>query len=533
MSSLKISKVPIESTFFNSPFLENYLKNQSLSSRFHFTSDEDGIEKAIKKRENFSTDIRKDLVASLQLQYDSFSEDSLTIENIQKLQSPNCLSVTTGQQIHIGLGPLYVFYKALDTILLAKEFNKKYPSKDFVPIFWMATEDHDLEEIKSLDFYSHHFNWETKQSGAVGRMKCDGISDIFLEIKKLNLDFNQKEFVDFCITAYNQSKDLAEAFRKIIHFILPKSGIVVINADCCILKKHFINAAINDFKGNHIKTLKKATDAVTKMGFYPQLHNRDISLFYLSQQNRERIILENGIYKTVSGNVLCKESQIEDFCRENISDISPNAALRPLYQEIILPNIAYIGGQAELKYWAQLKETFEFNQEKLSVFIPRTHNIITKNLPSHINIEDWFKSDKEFLEIIDQNYQNKMQQFQNCLAQVKDDLTRLEKHSEDLVKGFNASIKIDKIQDKIIDFEQTILKFSVSQNTLDTEQKKLLKVKNTFFNREKIQEREYSVLTYVQSIKTIYDCINIKGYKSANELKTVHNVEINISNILN
>jgi uncharacterized protein YllA (UPF0747 family) len=243
--------------------------------------------------------------------------------------------------------------------------------------------------------------------------------------------------------------------------------------------------------------------------------------------------LENGIYKTVSGNVLCKESQIEDFCREKISDISPNAALRPLYQEIILPNIAYIGVQAELKYWAQLKETFEFNQEKLSVFIPRTHNIITKNLPSHINIEDWFKSDKEFLEIIDQNYQNKMQQFQNCLAQVKDDLTRLEKHSEDLVKGFNASIKIDKIQDKIIDFEQTILKFSVSQNTLDTEQKKLLKVKNTFFNREKIQEREYSVLTYVQSIKTIYDCINIKGYKSANELKTVHNVEINISNILN
>lgn len=530
MSSLKVTQVPIEKTFFNSPFLENYSKNQSLSSRFHYTLDEDGIKKAIENRENFSIDIRKDLVESLKLQYARFTEDPLTIENIEKLQSPNCYTVTTGQQIHIGLGPLYVFYKALDTILLAKELNNKYPSRAFVPIFWMATEDHDLEEIKTVNFFSHQFIWETNQAGAVGRMNCDGISDIFQKIKTLNLDFEQKEFIDFCIMAYSQSKDLAEAFRKIIHFMVPNSGIVVINPDCCILKKHFINAAINDLNGHHIKTLEKGTDAINKLGFSAQLNNREISLFYLTHQSRERIILKKGLYQTVSGNTLCSDAQIEEFCREKISDISPNAALRPLYQEIVLPNIAYIGGQAELKYWAQLKETFESNSEEICVFIPRSHHIITKKLPSNISIEDWFKSDREFLEIIDQDYQNAMQQFQNCLDQVKDNLKILEKCSEELVKGFNASTKINKIREKLSEFEQTIIKFSTTQNASITEQNKLMKLKKTFFTSEKIQERKDSVLMHISSIKILYNIYYIEKNDSSDELKTIQNKKINILN---
>jgi bacillithiol synthase len=532
MSNLKVTQVPIENTFFNSPFLENYYKNKSLSSRFHYTLDEVGIEKAIKNRENFSTQIRKDLVESLTLQYASFTEDPLTIENIEKLQLPNCYTVTTGQQIHIGLGPLYVFYKALDTILLAKELNNKYPSKTFVPIFWMATEDHDLEEIKTVNFFSHQFNWETKQAGAVGRMNCDGISDIFQKIKTLNLDFEQKEFIDFCIMAYSQSKDLAEAFRKIIHFMAPNSGLVVINPDCCILKKHFINVAKNDLNGHHIKTLENGTDAIKKLGFSPQLNNREISLFYLSHQSRARIILKNGIYQTASGIVLCKDTQIAEFCQEKISDISPNAALRPLYQEIVLPNIAYIGGQAELKYWAQLKETFEYNKEEICVFIPRSHHIITKKLPPNIFIEDWFKSDREFLEIIDQDYQNTMRQFQNCLDQVKNDLKILEKRSEDFVKGFNASTKINKINEKVSEFEQTIIKFSTTQNASNTEQNKLMKLKKTFFTSAKIQEREDSVLMHISSITNLYKIKYIKKTASTNDLKTIQNKVINILNTI-
>lgn len=532
MSSLKVTQVPIEKTFFNSPFLENYLKNHSLSSRFHYTFDEDGIKKAIENRENFSTEIRKDLVESLKLQYASFTKDVLTIENIEKLQSPNCFSVTTGQQIHIGLGPLYVFYKALDTILLAKELNNQYPSRAFVPIFWMATEDHDLEEIKSVNFFSHQFNWETNQSGAVGRMKCDGISDIFEKIKTLNLDFDQKEFVDFCITAYNQSKDLAEAFRKIIHFILPNSGLVVINPDCGILKKYFINAAINDLNVHHIQTLEKGTEAIKKLGFSPQLHNREINLFYLSHKSRERIVLQNGVYQTVSGNTLCSDTQIEEFCREKISNISPNAALRPLYQEIILPNIAYIGGQTELKYWAQLKETFECNSKEICVFIPRSHHIITKKLPSNISKEDWFKSDREFLEIINQDYQHTMKQFQNCLDQVIDDLNILEKRSEDLVKGFNASTKVNKIKEKLSEFEQTIIKFSTTQNDYNTEQTKLIKLKKTFFTSEKNQERVDSNLMHVSSIKIFYNIFYIEKTEPTNDLKNIQNKVINILNTI-
>lgn len=498
----QIIEVPIQDTFFNSAFIQDYLEGGEISERFHYPLNEKGIQECVHHRTEFSQEKREVLYESLKLQYADFKDDELTLQNIEKLKNSNCFTITTGQQIHVGLGPLYVAYKTLDTITTSIELKKKYPEYDFVPIFWMATEDHDLEEIQELKFYSHSFKWETNQGGAVGRMKCDGIAEIFEKIKEMNPDAEQLQFIEKCIDAYSNSDNLANAFRKVIHSLFPNTGLVVLNPDCCILKKSLIDVAIHDFQGKNKESLNSGNQAIEAFGFDTQLYTRDINFFFLTENDRERIVFNNDKWKTTSNHFLCKEKDLENFVTQNISNISPNAALRPLYQEIVLPNIAYIGGQAELKYWAQLKETFESNGENICIFIPRSHWTIVQGLPSSPSLKYWFEKDELFLDQIDAESKEHSKIIEKDILNIQADLDELKSKVETFLPGFSAESKMLKVKEKLNDFQKIYEQMSVALNKNENN-KRIFKLKKRFFNPNNIQERNEHIVSLRMSLQSL------------------------------
>ena len=135
--------------FFNS-FLEEYFKFDKLAPFYQHDPNNYALDDLVNSRQNFGTEDREKLVSVLKEQYSSCShikQYDRVSSNIGSLLDRNSYTVTTGQQIHVGLGPLYVLYKALDVLALCTQFKDEKPECNFIPVFWLASEDHDLSLI--------------------------------------------------------------------------------------------------------------------------------------------------------------------------------------------------------------------------------------------------------------------------------------------------------------------------------------------------------------------------------------------------
>ena len=158
------------------------------------------IDKALDGKKNFNPDYRTTLVNCIQRDYTFLAdseENQLVKSNINLLLEPNTFTVSTGQQLHLFLGPAFVIYKILAVIKLSEELKIKHPDKNFVPIYWLASEDHDFEEIKNSNLFGHKFTWQTNQTGACGRFNLSEVKTLIEEIKQqVNLNSDKIKFVD-------------------------------------------------------------------------------------------------------------------------------------------------------------------------------------------------------------------------------------------------------------------------------------------------------------------------------------------------
>jgi uncharacterized protein YllA (UPF0747 family) len=259
------------------------------------------------------------------------------------LRDENTFTVTTGHQLNIYTGPLYVIYKLVSTINLARKLQEAYPAQRFVPIYWMATEDHDFEEINHFFAFGTKYEWNTSQKGAVGRYN---LSD-FPRIPFRNEVFDK---------AYAEGKTLSEAVRMYMHALFGAQGLVCLDADDARLKSIFAPIMEADLKQQlHEPIVRTTTDKLEALGYKTQVSARPVNLFELTENDRVRLEAGDSV---------------------NITDASPNVILRPLYQEVILPNLAYIGGPAEVAYWLQLKGIFDLHQVPFPILLPRNFAIV-------------------------------------------------------------------------------------------------------------------------------------------------------------
>ncbi|MGB0950024.1 MAG: bacillithiol biosynthesis cysteine-adding enzyme BshC, partial [Marinirhabdus sp.] len=312
------------------------------------------------KQRSFSQRYRDILVKSLKNQYGGTTIAAPTEKNIQSLLNKNTFTVTTGHQLNLFTGPLYFLYKIVSVINLSEQLNARYPDNHFVPVYWMATEDHDLDEINHFNFKNKKIVWERGAGGAVGALSTTGLRDVLTDVKKAFGESGQgKKLTALFENAYCGHGTLTAATRYLGNALFKKYGLVIIDGNDADLKKAFIPYAEKELTENiAFKNVTATTQSLTELGYPGQVHPREINLFYLRENLRERIVGADGkFYVNNTGTVFTKAEMITEL-NAHPERFSPNALLRPLYQEAVLPNLCYVGGGGELAYWFQLKGYF-------------------------------------------------------------------------------------------------------------------------------------------------------------------------------
>lgn len=314
-----------------------------------------------KKQQQFSDEQRKLLVDHLEGQYRDIPTSKKVRKNISLLEQSNAFTVTTGHQLNLFTGPLYFIYKIVSCLNLSDELKKEYPDSHFIPVYWMASEDHDFEEIRSAFLNNGEMIWEHEEGNAVGRMSLDDLKKPVEELaKKLNGSDHAKEILGFLRSEFLKSDDHAQAFMKLVDFLFREFGLVILDADDKALKSAFKDIIYNDLEHQYLeKTVTETSKRLAEKGYKAQVNPRKINLFYFDKGQRKRLVKKGNGFSTDDGKTNFTKDEIHELVEEHPDRFSPNVLMRPLYQEVILPNLAYIGGGAEVAYWLQLKAYFE------------------------------------------------------------------------------------------------------------------------------------------------------------------------------
>ena len=309
------------------------------------------------KKQQFSEEKRAVLVTVLTQNYANITTTEKVKANIETLKESTTFTVTTGHQLSLFTGPIYFIYKILHVIRLAEDLALAYPENKFVPVFWMASEDHDFEEIQTIQLFNQQITWETSQKGPVGRFELTDFEAVKNTVKAFFSSHSDNE-IDALMDAYS-GKNLAEATFSFVNALFQEYGLVIVDGDHPSLKQEFAATMRQELEHQFsYHAVQKTNEVLQKEGYKLQVNAREINLFYLQEQARERILhVEDGFYIEGKG-TLSKEHLLEELT--NYPDrFSPNVILRPLYQETILPNLCYVGGVGEMAYWLQLKGVFD------------------------------------------------------------------------------------------------------------------------------------------------------------------------------
>ena len=361
---------------FSSVVLDYIDGKDNLESFYKYSPTIEGFKKAIEDRK-YSGD-RSLLVRSLQKQYLHLQSSALVKENINLLADDRTFTITTGHQLNIFTGPLYFIYKIVTAIKLAADLKKSFPDYNFVPVYWMATEDHDFEEINHVKVEDKLLTWKKNAAGATGRLNTSDITDALAAYKGyLGISENGTEFSKAIEKAYTSNKTLADATRELVDTLFGKKGLVCIDADDAALKTPFSDIMYQDITaGNSFTQINASSAALESKGYKPQVNPREINFFYMDDQLRERIVEEDNLYKVLHTDISFTREALKHEIDTHPERFSPNVVMRPVYQELILPNLAYIGGGAEVTYWLQLKANFDYYKVFYPVLILRNSALV-------------------------------------------------------------------------------------------------------------------------------------------------------------
>jgi bacillithiol biosynthesis cysteine-adding enzyme BshC len=324
-------------------------------------------------------------------------------KQVNSLYSSETYTITTGHQLCIATGPLFFLYKIASAINLCRRLKVLHPHLNFVPVYWMASEDHDVEEIRSIHIYGKTLTWDTSQQGATGRMRTDGIPQLLDELESLcGTEPFGADLIRILRNSYQQGILLSDATRRLVLSLFGKEGLLVIDADDDRLKRIFLPVMRQELAlSPSFEIVQRSSDELARH-YKVQVTPRPINLFYLDDQLRERIVREeDGTFRVLNTDLVFSRDVFIDILEKHPSRFSPNVVLRPVYQEMILPNLATLGGPGEIAYWLQLKNLFDYFNVPYPVLLPRAHalllgsKVLDKAGKAGIDLKDLFKPVEE------------------------------------------------------------------------------------------------------------------------------------------
>ena len=358
----KASRINYKSTGILSGLVMDYLhQSPQLQGFYTYTPDWEGFEHALENRLAFSTD-RKALHQHFQEQYASLELSASVKENMDALLQPNTFTIVTAHQPNLFTGPLYFLFKILHVIRLAEEAGKRYEGKRFVPVYYMGNEDADFEELGHFTMDGEKYVWDTRQTGAVGYMKVDdALLQLLTRVEgQLAVLPHGVELLSAMKQFFHKGTRIQDAMLRLVNYLFGEYGLLVIIPDSPALKRQMIPVFEKELfeEGASTVVLETATK-LGESGYKVQANPREINLFYLAEGIRNRIEKDGDDFIVHQTELRFSAEQMRNELQEHPERFSPNVILRGIYQERILPNIAFVGGGGETAYWLQLRRLFD------------------------------------------------------------------------------------------------------------------------------------------------------------------------------
>ncbi len=514
----EVNYIDYAATGFFSKIVTDYLQGkESLAPFYKYTPDLDGIKQALEDRKHFFYD-RPALVGALERQYESISISSKLKENLQLLKSENTFTITTAHQPNIFTGPLYFIYKIIHAIKLAENLSAEFPQNNFVPVYYMGSEDADLDELGNFTVDGKRYEWKTKQTGAVGRMKVD---KAFLSlIENLNAQINVlpkgEGIISIFKAAYKEGETLQQCTLQLINELFGAFGLIVLIPDTADLKKLFIPVLQKELEEQFSHKAVESTIKDLSQHYKVQAGGRELNLFYLVDDKRERIEADdNGFGVAAIGKRWSKEEILTEL-DQHPERFSPNVILRGVFQETILPNIAFIGGGGEIAYWLELKKVFEEAKVPYPVLILRNSFLLLTGGQADIlndlkfSINDAFKKSDQLLNDLTKresanqlSLSEEIGELNSFYQQLHETTSAIDPTLSEHVNALQA-----KALKRIEELEKKMLR--AEKRKFDTDKQRIQKIKSNLFPNDSLQERVENIAGFYarhgrEIIQKIYD----------------------------
>ena len=448
------------------------------------------------KKANFPDENRQILVSELEKQYAGFEISDITSRNIQLLKEANSYTVTTGHQLNLFTGPLYFIYKIASTINLCRQLKNEFPQHNFVPIYWMATEDHDFEEINYFNFKGKKLKWNSESFGPVGRLSTESLQEVFNQFsEELGIGSNADYLKNLFTKSYLEHSNLADATRFLANELFKNEGLVIIDGDSIELKKLFIPYVKKELlEQNSFKNVMETNEQLKD--YFVQVNPREINLFYIEDNLRERIIFEDNKFKINNTNTTFSEAEILAEVENSPEKFSPNVILRPLYEEVILPNLCYIGGGGEIAYWLELKSNFEANNITFPMLLVRNSVLLATQKQAEksdrldLSWADLFSNQQELFDKKTKEFSEFTIDFTEQKEHLKKQFATLFAIADKTDKSFTGAVKAQETKQikGLENLEKRLLKAEKRVHTDKLE--RILLLQNELFPNQSLQERK-------------------------------------------
>ncbi len=461
----------------------------------------EGIKHAIAERQAFATN-RNVLVDHLKKQYAAVEQSAAVNRNIDLLLQDNTFTITTAHQPNLFTGPLYFIYKILHAIKLADTLKQELTQHNFVPVYYMGSEDADFEELSYATVNGVKYQWATQQSGAFGKMLIDkNITQLIHAISgQLLVEPHGKEIVDALLKSYKEKSTVQDATFSFVHFLFERFGLIVIIADAKELKQQMISVFEDELLNR--SSAKQVADTIQKLeaNYKVQAGGREINLFYFDEDLRERIEADGDGFAIANSTIRFTKDEMLKELREHPERFSPNVILRGLYQDTILPNIAFIGGGGELAYWLELKNVFAHHKVPFPVLILRNSFLVTEQQwidkigKLGFTVEEFFNSSDALLnQYVHRTTVNKVQ-LNGSLTKAEELYELLKEQAATIDSTLLQHVEALKVKAvyRLKELEKKLMR--AEKRKYADEQRQIQTVKQQLFPGNGLQERKESFL---------------------------------------
>ncbi len=425
---------------------------------------------------------RRELCDILEEQNRSFRAGARTFENISHLRNTDCFAVVTGQQVGLFTGPAYTIYKALTAVKLATHYSCR--GVQAVPLFWMATEDHDVAEVNHCyvadgDGALHKVQYDTRIEDLqrpVGQIAfSDSIGNVVASfLETLPSSEFKGEIAERLTLCYRSENTFASAFGEIFSYLFSNYGLILIDPQDVRLKhlvRPFFRTVLQKSREFQDLLAARSQQLITS-GYHAQVViDEDATLFFLEEEGKRRaLVREKDHFRAKGSDHLLTVKELLLIIQDSPQRISPNVILRPVTQDHLLPTLSYVAGPSEIAYLAQAGALYGELKRKMPVIFPRSSfSILEKKISKvlekyRLSFCDLFEGNEAILKRIientlDQETAEKFGQIENSfagmLAELESPLRKVDPTLVDALKTAQQKIQyqISHLRTKFIHAE--------------------------------------------------------------------------------